>query len=530
MMRKLLVFTCMFYSSLFAQENDLAIQKIETVINYIDQFYVDDVNKNEIVDNAIINMLKELDPHSVYISKEEVEEMNEPLVGNFEGVGIQFNILDDTIIVVATIAGGPSEKVGIQAGDKIVYIDDVLVAGNGITNKGVVEKLRGDKGTEVKVKIKRGGSKALLEFKIIRDKIPIFSVDAAYMATDKIGYIKVNRFAAKTPEEFKDALLDLKSKGMTDLIIDLQGNSGGYLNAAFQMADELLDDGKLIVYTEGVNSPRNEMKATAYGNYEKGNVVVLIDQYSASASEILSGAIQDWDRGLVIGRRSFGKGLVQRPFPLPDGAQVRLTIANYYTPSGRFIQKPYDHGIDDYRQDLLHRFESGELTDSAIQHFPDSLKFSTPNGRTVYGGGGITPDIYVALDTSFSSDFYSNILRSGLINKYSLSYANHNRKSLLEFYPDLITFDKNFLADDEFMEEFLAFCETEKIEFKDEDVLKSKRFVGIQLKALIARNLYNSEAYYYIYNKELNDSYLKAIESIQDNLFQKYNINSWTKK
>ena len=345
---KIIILAALLFSlqSIGFAQNNSANKQIGTVLDYIDQFYVDDVDKNELAEVAIKSMLKELDPHSVYISKEEVEQMNEPLVGNFEGVGIQFNILNDTILVVATIAGGPSEKVGVLAGDRIVIIDGEKVVGIGISNKGVVERLRGAKNTEVEVEIKRDGVKKLLDFKIVRDKIPIFSVDAAYMINNYIGYIKVNRFAAKTPEEFVDALEKLKADGMTDLILDLQGNSGGYLNAAFRMTDELLDSDKLIVYTEGKSSPRNEMKATAYGHYEGGNIVVLIDQYSASASEIMSGAIQDWDRGIVIGRRSFGKGLVQRPLPLPDGGQIRLTIANYYTPSGRFIQKPYNEGLD----------------------------------------------------------------------------------------------------------------------------------------------------------------------------------------
>lgn len=512
-----------------AQNDGMAIKKIETVFGYIDQFYVEDVDNNKIAESVIKNVLKELDPHSVYISKEEVEEMNEPLVGNFEGVGIQFNLLDDTILVVATIAGGPSEKVGILAGDRIVKIDDELVAKVGFTNKDVMERLRGKKGTEVIVEIKRDGVKKLLDFKIQRDKIPIYSVDASYMASEKIGYIKVNRFAAKTPIEFRDAIMALKAKGMETLIVDLQGNSGGYLNAAFQMADEFLSDGKLIVYTEGENSPRNEMKATSYGHYEEGNVVVLIDQYSASASEILSGAIQDWDRGLVIGRRSFGKGLVQRPFPLPDGAQIRLTIADYYTPSGRFIQKPYTNGVDDYRQDILHRFESGELTDSTLQHFPDSLKFTTPNGRTVYGGGGITPDIYVPLDTSFQSDFYSNVLRKGIINKYTLNYSNKNRNQLSKFYPTIESFDENFLADEDFLNEFIEYCKENEIEVEEADLLKSGNSIAIQMKALIARNIYDGEAFYYIYNKQLNNTFKTAIEAIENDWFKKYNV-TWTKK
>lgn len=515
----------------YGQSPQEELQNIETVFNFINQFYVDEVDNNELAETAIKSVLKTLDPHSVYISKEEVAEMNEPLVGNFEGVGIQFNILNDTIVVVATIAGGPSEKVGLLAGDKIIYVDSENVAGVGISNKGVADRLRGNKDTEVSVEIKRQGVKKLLDFTITRDKIPIFSIDAAYMVDETVGYIKVNRFASKTPQEFKEALVKLKEQGMTDLIIDLKGNSGGYLNAAIQMTDELLSENKLIVYTEGKNSPKNSMSSTSYGHYEEGNVIVLIDQYSASASEIMSGAIQDWDRGLVIGRRSFGKGLVQRQLPLPDGGQIRLTIAKYFTPSGRFIQKPYENGVDDYRQDLMNRWDSGELTDSMIKEFPDSLKFKTNNGRTVYGGGGITPDILVPMDTSFASDFYSNVLRKGLVNKFCLSYANQYRNELTQYYPDVIAYDQNFEADETFLSEFLSFCKNEKVSFDmdKDDIDKSKKTLLIQLKALIARNLYDGEAYYYIYNKELNHSFIKALEVISKKQYKNYDI-SWTKK
>ncbi|MCB9226167.1 MAG: S41 family peptidase [Chitinophagales bacterium] len=516
------VFLLLISNVLIGQSADTDLQKVETVYNYIDQFYVEDVDNNKIAEAAIVSMLKELDPHSVYISKDEVQAMNEPLVGNFEGVGIQFNILDDTIVVVATIAGGPSEKVGLLAGDKIVNIDDELVAGIGITNKGVMNRLRGEKDSEVGVEIKREGVKKLLDFKIIRDKIPLYSVDAAYMATDKIGYVKINRFAAKTNEEFRNALVKLKSEGMESLIIDLKGNPGGYLNAAFYLADELLGDGKLIVYTEGKNSPRNDMTATRYGNFEEGDIVVLIDQYSASASEILSGAIQDWDRGVVVGRRSFGKGLVQKPFPLPDGSQIRLTIADYYTPSGRFIQKPYENGVDEYRKDIINRLNSGELTDSLVDHFPDSLKFKTNNGRTVYGGGGITPDVFVPLDTTFSTDFYSDVLRKGYINQFALKYANNYRDELTQYYPNVKEFDTNFTANDEFLGEFLNYIKEKELEYKNEEYEKSKLVLGVQLKALVARNIYDGEAYYYVVNKVLNDEFKKAIEILKSNKINNY--------
>jgi carboxyl-terminal processing protease len=514
----------LFSFTIKAQGLDIEYQKVLNALSIISEFYVEDVDKKEISENAIRNILKELDPHSVYISKEEVQEMNEPLVGNFEGVGIQFNILEDTIFVVATIAGGPSEKVGVLAGDKIVSIDDEVVAGIEITNKMVMERLRGNKNTEVTIGVKRNGSKRILDFKIIRDKIPLYSVDAVYMATPEIGYIKVNRFAAQTAQEFKEAILKLKEQGMQSLIVDLQGNSGGYLNAAFQMTDEFLDIGKMIVYTEGENSPRNEMKATAYGNFLEGNLVVLVDQYSASASEILSGAIQDWDRGLVIGRRTYGKGLVQRPFALPDGSQIRLTIANYYTPSGRFIQRPYDDGVEEYRKDIMNRFDSGELTDSMKAEFPDSLKFTTNAGRIVYGGGGISPDYIIPIDTTIFTEYYSMVRREGLINRYVLNYVDKNRESLMEFYTDLNNFDENFESQGDFVQEFYKFAEEEGVERIEEDIEKSTLLIGTQLKALIARNIFDSDAFYYVFNKEFDAIYKKAIEIIEQNHFEKFNI------
>jgi carboxyl-terminal processing protease len=503
-------------ASLSAQALDKHYQKMLNTLGFIEEFYIEKVERGALVEKAIISLLKELDPHSVYISVDEVNEMNEPLLGNFEGVGIQFNILDDTIFVVATIAGGPSEKVGIVAGDKIVRINNEEVAGVQITNKGVMERLRGEKGTEVKVEVKRDGVNRLLDFLITRDKIPLYSVDAAYMAAPEIGYIKVSRFASQTPKEFRDALVKLNAQGMKTLILDLQGNSGGYLNAAFQMADEFLDLGKMIVYTEGANSPRNEMKASSYGNFLKGDVIVLVDQYSASASEIVAGAIQDWDRGIIVGRRTYGKGLVQRPLSLSDGSQIRLTIANYYTPSGRSIQKPYTEGADSYRKDLLKRFESGELTDSIKASFPDSLIFKTSKGRTVYGGGGIMPDVFVPLDTSAISDYYSEIRRKGLLNKFSLQYVDKNRKALTQKYPDVKSFDVMFDSD-EILRDFVKFSEKEGVEKSEEGIDKSGRLIKTQLKALVARNIFDSEAFYYVINKELDEAYIKAISLIKEN-------------
>ena len=506
----------------FSQEEKInEKEKLFTLLDYIQNYYVEDVDQHELVEKAIKSILKDLDPHSVYISKKEVQKTNEPLKGNFEGVGIQFQILEDTILVVATISGGPSEKVGLMSGDKIIKIDNEQVAGIKINNKGVAEKLRGKKGTIVDVHIKRTGSKRLLKFKITRDKIPLYSIDAAYMVNETIGYIKVNRFAAKTHEELNKALQELKANGMQKLILDLKGNGGGYLKTAFIMADEFLSTGKMIVYTEGVNSPKKEMKASKYGNWESGKVIVLVDQSSASASEIVSGAIQDWDRGLIVGRRTFGKGLVQRPFTLPDGSQIRLTVADYYTPSGRFIQKSYDKGTDAYRKELSNRYKSGELTDSMKHSFPDSLKFKTSGGRTVYGGGGITPDVFVALDTTGFSEYYIDVLRKGIINKFVLTYVNKNRKQLEKYYTNIKDFDKNFEIDDNFLKNFVKFAEKNEVKEDKEGLKEAKELLSIRLKALVARNIFDTEAYFYISNKSLNRSFKKAVDIFENNEFEK---------
>ena len=517
----LLVFVLSFVFSFGQDSTALEKEKLFTLIDYIQNYYVEDVNQHTLVEKAIKNILKDLDPHSVYISKEAVEKTNEPLKGNFEGVGIQFNILQDTILVVATISGGPSEKVGLMAGDKIIKIDQEDVAGIKIDNAGVAKRLRGDKGTEVTVGIKRSDVKKLLYFNIVRDKIPIFSIDASYMVNDSIGYVKINRFAANTHIEFKEALDELKEAGMKKLILDLKGNGGGYLKTAFRIADEFLDNGRMIVYTEGVNSPKKEMKASHYGTWKTNKIIVLVDQSSASASEIVSGALQDWDRGLVIGRRTFGKGLVQRPFPLPDGSQIRLTIADYYTPSGRFIQKSYAKGTEAYRKELNDRYKSGELTDSMKHAFPDSLKFKTSGGRTVYGGGGITPDVFVALDTTGVSDYFMRVVRTGVVNKFVLNYLNKNRKQLKKYYTTIEYFEANFEIDDTFLEDFVKYAKKNKIEEDKEGLKESQAVLATRLKSLFARDLFSEEAYYIISNKHLNPSFQKAVEIFENNQFNK---------
>ncbi len=501
--------------------------KMSKFIDVINKFYVEEVDSDTLVELAIKRMLRELDPHSNYYTKEELKKADEPLKGKFEGVGIQFNILDDTILVVNTISGGPSEGVGILAGDKIVIIDNDTVAGISIKNKGVVDRLRGPKGTKVDVRIFRRGEKELLDFTITRDKIPIFAVDASYMANDEVGYIRLSRFSAKSTEEVKRAINELKGQGMRNLILDLTGNTGGYLRQAHAMSDLFLEDGKMIVFTEGRAYKKDEKLATEDGNFEEGKLVIMVDQRSASASEIVSGAVQDWDRGIIVGRRTFGKGLVQKPFYLPDGSAIRLTIANYYTPSGRFIQKPYDDGRSNYRKEINERFESGELIDESKIQFPDSLKYKTSGGRTVYGGGGIMPDIFVAIDTSQSSKFYNKLIRKGILNSFALNYVDQNRAFIEQKYVDLEGFANDFLIDEELLNELYAFAKTKKVASEEEDFSNSLEFLKVQLKALIARNLWKTNAYFRVFN-EKNPIYQKALETISNKkLYKKLGINSY---
>lgn len=499
-------------------------QKFGTLLHYINQIYVDTVDLDDLVEVAIVHMLEEMDPHSMYIAAEDLKAADEPLNGNFEGVGIQFNIFKDTIMVVSPIAGGPSEKLGILAGDRIVTVDGEVVAGTGVTNKDVQRLLKGPKGTKVTVGIKRGGERELLEFEIIRDKIPIYSVDAAFMVRPEIGYIKVNRFAKTTMSEMYEAFEKLKSQGMKDLVLDLQGNGGGMLRTATEMADTFLSDDKLVVYTEGRSFPKEETFSHRIGAFEKGRLVVLIDQGSASASEIVSGAIQDWDRGLIVGRRSFGKGLVQRPVSLPDGSAVRLTVQKYYTPSGRCIQKPYDDGVDAYRQEKYDRYESGELLSLDSLELPDSLKYKTRlQGRTVYGGGGILPDIFVPLDTSDNSGYFSRILRKGLDNRFALRYVDSLRADLEVIYPSEDAFIERFRLSENEIDDFQAFVAEGDIEFVEEDWAKSGDAIRLRLHAMIGRNLYESSTFYRVIH-ELNESLQRAIEILEDGTFDKTNL------
>ncbi len=511
-------------SEIEAQEFEVQGQKFNTLLYYMDQLYVEDTDMESLVETAIVNMLEEMDPHSVYIPAEELQAADEPLNGNFEGVGIQFNIFRDTIMVVSPISGGPSEKLGIMSGDRIVTVDGETVAGTGVTNKDVQRLLKGPKGTKVVVGIKRGNEPELLEFEIIRDKIPIFSIDASFMVAPGIGYIKVNRFSRSTMSEMYGAFAQLQREGMTDLVLDLQGNGGGMLRTAIQMADEFLSGDKLIVYTEGRQFSRDDTFARIPGRFEKGRLIVLIDQGSASASEIVSGAIQDWDRGLIVGRRSFGKGLVQRPVNLPDGSAVRLTVQKYYTPSGRCIQKPYDDGVDAYRKEKFERYESGELLSLDSLELPDSLKFATRiQSRTVYGGGGILPDVFVPLDTTENSAYFSKILRKGLDSRFALNLVDSLRDDLVSAYPDEDTFIAQFELDAALLKEFQEFTTAEGVEFNPTDWETSQKAIALRLKAMIGRNLLEPSTFYRVISG-LNESLQRAVEVLQDGTFERSNL------
>lgn len=518
-----LLLTAIFSISLispqsFGQKADQreTIQKFGTALQIINFAYVDSVDSPELVEDAIIAMLKDLDPHSAYISKEDLDRVNEPLRGSFEGIGVTFQIYNDTILVISPVPGGPSDKLGIIAGDKIVKIEDEDATGEDIDNQYVMDKLRGEKGTVVHVSVKRAGKKELIEYDIVRDKIPLNSIDATYMAAPEVGYIKLTRFSKTSMDEFRESVAELTEQGMEDLILDLRNNSGGYLNIAVELSDEFLTDGKLIVYTEGLRSPREEFFATSTGNFDEGRVIVLINEASASASEIVSGAVQDWDRGLIVGRRSFGKGLVQRPFRLPDGSVIRLTTARYHTPTGRCIQKPYENGVDEYYKDFRKRLDAGELVSADSIDFPDSLKYYTPNGRLVYGGGGVMPDVFVPIDSTRFSDYYTDLVRKGIFNDFTIGYLDKHRDELLSTYPEFEGFKADFKVDADMYTEFLAKAEESKVTRSDEDkYYYPDENIKIQIKALIARNLWDMNAYFQVINR-LDDELKSAVELLEE--------------
>lgn len=503
----------------FAQQpskTQTSAQKLGTTLYLIDNFYVDTVNLDKVVEDAIIAALKELDPHSAYLSKKDLEKANEPLVGSFEGIGVTYQLIRDTITVIGPTPGGPSEKVGILAGDKFVKIDGEDAFGKKVDTEYVQKRLRGKKGTKVTVTVKRGSDKELMDFEIIRDKIPLNSINASFMMENKVGYIKLDRFAQDSDKEFKAAMEKLQAQGMKSLILDLRSNSGGYLNTAIEMVDEFLKADQLIVYTEGLHSKRQEWRSTDKGMYTEGNLVVLIDEGSASASEILSGAVQDHDRGVLIGRRSFGKGLVQRPFNLPDGAAIRLTTARYHTPTGRCIQRPYEKGTEDYYKEMTKRLEHGEYFHADSIHFPDSLKYKTDKGRIVYGGGGIMPDIFMPADTSFNSKLYTNLIRKGILNKYTVDYAMTQREKIKSQFPEFSQYNQKFQVTDAMIAEIKGLAEKDKITWNETEYKRSEKYIRLQVKALIARNVWEMQQYYEVTLKE-DPTIKKAIEVISSN-------------
>ena len=508
---------CIFsIGELQAQEknNQLQMRKLNLAQFAIANLYVDETDENKLVESAIIGMLEGLDPHSTYSNAEEVKKMNEPLQGNFDGIGIQFNMAEDTLFVIQPVSGGPSEKVGIRAGDRIVMVNDTTIAGVKMSTEDITRRLKGPKGTKVDVKVVRRGVEELLSFTIERDKIPMYSLDASYMMIPKVGYIKINRFGATTHEEFMEALARLKGQGMHDLILDLQGNGGGYLNAAIDIANEFLGGGELIVYTEGRRNPRREFFAKGDGKHQYGKLIVLVDEFSASASEIVAGAVQDWDRGMVVGRRTFGKGLVQRPIDLPDGSMIRLTVARYYTPAGRCIQKPYE-SIEKYNTDLIERYNRGEMMSADSIHFPDSLKCSTlKKGRTVYGGGGIMPDYFVPVDTTLFTKYHSRLSNKGVLLKVHFQLIDTHRDEWSKKYPDYATFNRKFELSDKMMKQLIAEGEKDGVKFDEEQYKKSESLIKLQLKALIARDLWDMNEYYHTINV-VNESVNKALELLE---------------
>jgi len=467
------------------QQNQLKFGRLLRLVN---SYYVDTSDVNKLTEKAIVHLLSELDPHSVYISKEEVDKMNEPLQGNFEGIGISFNIFKDTLLIISTIPGGPSEKTGMRAGDRIVEVDGKNIAGTGIKNSDVLEMLRGEKGTTVEVKVLRRNVKELLDFTIVRDKIPIYSLDAAYMLNKTTGYIKLNKFSATTVDEFITAMNELQTQKIQNLILDLRGNGGGYLKSAIDISDQFLKDDKMVVYTNGINDSRKEYNATSSGIFKEGNLVVLINESSASASEIVAGAIQDWDRGLVLGRRSFGKGLVQKPYFLTDGSMVRLTTAHYYTPSGRCIQRPYEEGVEDE--------------------------------RTVFGGGGIMPDIFAPMDTSSHFRYYNQLRRNQIIHNFVLNYVDKNREKLKKQYPTFDEFNTKFEVTPKMVNKIVANGEKEGFAKNEKSLKFTESQMKREVKALIARDIFSRNNFFKILNQD-DDIIKKALEVIKNQ--ERYN-------
>lgn len=520
-MKKNLVNTLLFcllcFNFSFAQTNtpnknyQQGKTKIDQLLNSINLMYVDSVDFDPLVDKSITTMLKELDPHTAFIPKKDVAAMTEPLQGSFDGIGVTFQLIKDTINVMEVIIDGPSEKVGILAGDKIIKVDDTLACGDKISNDWVRKHLRGAKGSKVKVSVKRGRNPQLIDFVITRGAIPMHSINVYFMVDTTTGYIKLERFAATSTTELTSAMKELKRKGMKDLILDLRGNGGGYLNVAFQICDQFISGKRMIVYTDNFRGTGEKFYSSQDGLFEEGKLIVLVDENSASASEITSGCIQDWDRGLVVGRRTFGKGLVQKPLRLIDQSEVRLTISHYYTPTGRCIQKPYNDGLDAYYSDIQNRVKKGELYTADNIHFPDSLKYKTPNGRTVYGGGGIMPDIFIPLDTTRYSTLYNEIVRKGIFGNFVMDYLENNRESMNKQYPTFEDFQKNYKISDEFYQEFMQFAKKEGV--SDSASFKFSTYANSFIKA----------------NQDKLDSLFQSAKSVNTEILDTMLVNYITK-
>jgi len=498
--------------------NNASLRKLLNAHYAISNFYVDTLSEDRLIEEGIKGMLESLDPHSTYTNAKETKELEEPLQGEFSGIGIQFNMKQDTLYVIQTTVGGPSEKVGIMAGDRIITVNDTTIAGVKMKNSDIMKRLRGKKGSKVTVQVKRGNNPELITFRITRDKIPLYSIDATYMIDEKTGYVLISRFGAKTYDEMVEAIKKLEKQGMKQVIIDLGNNGGGYLNAAIDMCNEFLQRGQLIVYTQGDKNPRKEAKANGLGDYKDLKMVVIVDQLSASASEIFAGAMQDWDRAVVVGRRSYGKGLVQSPFKFDDGSMMRLTVARYYTPSGRCIQKPYTKGDKKhYEEDLLDRSKEGEYYHLDSIQFNDSLSYKTlKNGRTIYGGGGIMPDVFVPLDTTENSKYYRDMLAKGIINQFAVDYVDKHRAGIKSSYKDVHDFDKRFSLTDADLKAFIAMGEKDSVKYNEKDYKTSERLFKTVLKGLIARDVFADPGAYTIIINHRNTDVQEALRVIND--------------
>lgn len=527
----LISFLLLFVCSFAVQAGDtISLYKLLAAENEIVKHYVDEVDEQKLVENAVRGMLDKLDPHSTYLTPEEVKKTNESLQGNFDGVGIQFQMMEDTLLVIQPVSNGPSEKVGILAGDRIVAVNDSVIAGVNMSTDEIMSRLRGAKGTKVSLSVVRRGVDTLMEFVVVRDKIPILSLDASYLLEPTIGYIRLNQFGAETAKEFQLALRKLQRKGMVDLVLDLQGNGGGYLNAAIDIANDFLNSNELIVYTEGRSYPRKEYRAKKNGMFRSGRLVVLVDEYSASASEIVAGAIQDWDRGVLVGRRTFGKGLVQRAILLPDYSMMRLTIARYYTPVGRSIQKPYESMTlqsagqkvagESYETEIYERYQHGEMVNSDSINLNDSLRFDTKRlKRSVYGGGGIVPDYFVPIDTTQTTALHRQLVLKGVLFQAGVKYIELNREKLKTNYPTFDVFKSDFNVTDDLISLLKSLARDQKIKSSEEEFTHSIDKIEVQLKALIARDLWGVNEYFQIINN-VNPSLLKAIELLKKDSYK----------